>query len=91
MELPTVPTMKLYWVSFLDGLQRVILFTEDVAVMMMAQQVRQLWRRYTSVAQCPVLHWKGENLIGSVQCRVRHFGRFEQLAPVRFLLTVTKM
>jgi len=31
--------MKLYWVSFLDGMQRVILFTEDIAIMMMAQQV----------------------------------------------------
>lgn len=30
---------KLYWVSFLDGMQRVILFTEDIAIMTMAQQV----------------------------------------------------
>jgi len=47
--------MKLYWVSFLDGMQRVILFTEDIAIMMMAQQVSQ-WRQcFTNVAQCPVL------------------------------------
>ena len=31
---------QLYWVSFLDGMQRVLLFTEDIAIMTMAQQVR---------------------------------------------------
>ena len=30
---------KLYWVSFLDGMQRVLLFTEDVVVATLAQQV----------------------------------------------------
>jgi len=30
---------KLYWVSFLDGLQRVLLFTDDVALATVAQQV----------------------------------------------------
>jgi vacuolar protein sorting-associated protein 13A/C len=30
---------KVYWVSFLDGLQRVLLFTEDLAVAVNAQEV----------------------------------------------------
>ena len=33
---------KVYWVSFLDGLQRMLLFTEDLAVAANAQEV--LWR-----------------------------------------------
>ena len=31
---------NLYWVSFLDGMQRVLLFTEDIALATVAQQVR---------------------------------------------------
>ena len=30
---------KVYWVSFLDGLQRMLLFTEDLAVAANAQEV----------------------------------------------------
>ena len=30
---------KLFWVSFLDGMQRVLLFTEDLVVAITAQQV----------------------------------------------------
>jgi len=30
---------KLYWVSFLHGMQRVLLFTEDIAIATVAQQV----------------------------------------------------
>jgi len=30
---------KLYWVSFLDGMQRILLFTDDIAVATVAQQV----------------------------------------------------
>ena len=32
---------KVYWVSFLDGLQRMLLFTEDLAMAANAQEV--LW------------------------------------------------
>jgi len=31
---------KLYWVSFLDGMQRILLFTDDIAVATVAQQVK---------------------------------------------------
>jgi len=31
----------LYWVSFLDGTQRVLLFTDDLAITLMAQQVSE--------------------------------------------------
>jgi len=30
---------KLYWVSLLDGMQRILLFTDDIAVATVAQQV----------------------------------------------------
>jgi len=32
---------KLYWVSFLDGMQRILLFTDDIAVATVAQQVKR--------------------------------------------------
>ncbi|ELU14385.1 hypothetical protein CAPTEDRAFT_224867 [Capitella teleta] len=35
---------KLYWVSFLDGLQRVLMFTEDIVLATMAQQAGELER-----------------------------------------------
>lgn len=31
---------KVYWVTFLDGLQRVLLFTEDLEIAVEAQEVR---------------------------------------------------
>jgi len=33
---------KLYWVSFLDGRQRTLLFTDDIAVVTVAQQVEYM-------------------------------------------------
>ncbi|CAH1789713.1 unnamed protein product [Owenia fusiformis] len=35
---------KVYWVSFLDGMQRVLLFTEDLALATMAQEAGELER-----------------------------------------------
>jgi len=35
---------KLYWVSFLDGMQRILLFTDDIAVATVAQQVGYMWK-----------------------------------------------
>ncbi|XP_056003796.1 intermembrane lipid transfer protein VPS13A-like isoform X2 [Ostrea edulis] len=35
---------KIYWVSFLDGLQRILLFTEDLAVAINAQEAGELER-----------------------------------------------
>ncbi len=31
---------KVYWVSFLDGMQRVLMLTQDLALATIAQQVR---------------------------------------------------
>ena len=41
---------ELYWVSFLDGMQRVILFTDDIALAMMAQQVGRFQQLLLSVS-----------------------------------------
>jgi len=37
---------KLYWVSFLHGMQRVLLFTEDIAIATVAQQVSMYIQLY---------------------------------------------
>jgi hypothetical protein len=37
------PDTKLYWVSFLDGMQRVLMFTEDIVLATTAQQVGSLF------------------------------------------------
>jgi hypothetical protein len=34
---------KIYWVSFLDGMQRVLLFTQDLALATIAQEVKRDW------------------------------------------------
>lgn len=34
---------KLYWVSFLDGMQRVLLLTDDIAVVVRGQGVRNFF------------------------------------------------
>ena len=35
---------KVYWVSFLDGMQRVLLFTEDLVIATIAQQVGNMMK-----------------------------------------------
>ena len=55
---------KVYWVSFLDGLQRMLLFTEDLAVAANAQEV--------NVAALSLLPWwqchcyRGDSVIVTV-------------------------
>ena len=41
-----------YWVSFLDGLQRVLLFTEDFKLAYRASQVRVLLRIFVNFMLC---------------------------------------
>ncbi|XP_067654011.1 intermembrane lipid transfer protein VPS13A-like isoform X3 [Haliotis asinina] len=43
---------KIYWVSFLDGMQRVLLFTQDLALATVAQQAGELERIELEVNVC---------------------------------------
>ncbi|PRD17709.1 UNVERIFIED_CONTAM: Vacuolar protein sorting-associated protein 13C [Trichonephila clavipes] len=39
-EITLKEDFKVYWVSFLDGMQRVLMFTDDLALATAAQEVR---------------------------------------------------
>ncbi|KAG2470896.1 VP13C protein, partial [Polypterus senegalus] len=41
-ELDLIKTTQIHWVTFLDGRQRVLLFTEDVAIVSKARQAEEL-------------------------------------------------
>ena len=54
-----------YWVSFLDGLQRVLLFTEDFKLAYKASQVRQKH-------DYPLAHYFIFQLASSFSCQLLH-------------------
>ena len=51
---------KVYWVSFLDGMQRVLLFSQDLALVTVAQQV---WSIYFCLPPVTTTHAKNTSLM----------------------------
>ncbi|XP_065940396.1 intermembrane lipid transfer protein VPS13A isoform X3 [Magallana gigas] len=64
---------KIFWVSFLDGLQRVLLFTEDLAVAINAQEAGELERIEQEITLS--LHSMGVSLVNdTTQTEVAYLG-----------------
>ncbi|XP_078330281.1 intermembrane lipid transfer protein VPS13A-like isoform X6 [Crassostrea virginica] len=64
---------KIYWVSFLDGLQRILLFTEDLAVAINAQEAGELERVEQEISVS--LHSVGVSLVNDLtQTEVAYLG-----------------